>query len=119
MSHSIDHSRLIKAAENLGAICDAGYGEQIEREYYERKRDAGIIAVSMRDPWLEYQERDRAKLLALLTSAPFDQCLSAVREASGTLPEREVGLGLLQQLAGEVRRYQAQAARQRPARRTA
>jgi hypothetical protein len=109
----IAHATLRRAAEQLTTVCDAGYAEQVRREYHERLADAGIRRTAWRDPLADWRLRERAELLSLVTSAPLSQCLVAIREASGDLPERDVGLTMLRELAGEVRRVEAQAARQR------
>jgi hypothetical protein len=113
MNHAIDHAALRKAAEHLTAIIDAGYREQVSREYHERVAELPLDQRydRCRDPLREMQLTWDAKLLALLTSAPMDQCLAATREARGEMARRDIGLTLLRELAGEVCRVQAQTTR--------
>lgn len=113
MNHAIDHAELRKAAEQLITIIDAGYREQVSREYHERIAELSIEQRydRCRDPLGEMQLTWDAKLLALVTEAPIDQCLAAIREASGEMPRREIGVTLLRDLSGEVRRVQAQVTR--------
>lgn len=104
MSHFIDHGTLKKAAAELAIIADGGYSDQLRREFLERRADdpRTKVRTTWHDPLVEWQLDDRAKLLSLLTSAPVGQCKSVIRELDGSLPEREMGLCLLSEMAGEV-----------------
>src|SRR5262245_29112819 len=115
MSHLFDHATLRRAAENLITITGAGYREQVRREYHERIAELPLDQQGdrCRDPVQDLQLRWDAELLARLTDTPLSDCVTAIREASGDFQRREVGLTLLRELAGEVRRLQAQAARGR------
>src|SRR5262245_13210648 len=112
-SEAIDHSALRRAAESLITIIDGGYREQVTRKYHKRVAELPPEQRfdRCRDPFHELGIRWDAELLALLTEAPADQCRAAIREARGDLPRRAIGLTLLRELAGEVRRVQAQASR--------
>jgi hypothetical protein len=108
MSHSIDHARLRLAADHLLTIDRAGYGAQVEAEYHDRLAAAGL-RTTWRDPLAEAEYHRLARTLATLTEAPLAECLAAVLDAAGALPRRETGLAVLADLAGEVRRVQAEA----------
>lgn len=110
---AMDQAALRKAAENLIIVIDGGYREQVSREYHERIAELPLNRRDdrCRDPMRELQVRWDAELLSLVTQAPLPQCMTAIREARGELPCREIGLTLLRELAGEVRRVQAQATR--------
>lgn len=111
--HAMDQAALRKAAENLTVVIDGGYREQVSREYHERIAELPLNQRDdrCRDPMRELQLRWDAELLSLVTQAPLPQCLVAIREARGDMPCREIGQTLLRELAGEVRRVQAQATR--------
>src|SRR4051794_31952541 len=98
--HAMDQAALRKAAENLTAIIDAGYREQISREYHERVAELPPDQRydRCRDPMHELQLRWDAELLSLVTQAPMHQCIAAIREASGEMACREIGLTLLREL---------------------
>lgn len=113
--HAIDCAALRRAAEHFVTITDAGYGEQLRREYQERVSELPPDQRYDRcdDPHRDALVHSDAELLALVVDAPLDQCLTALREVRGDDQRRDVGLALLSELAGGVRRVQALAARTR------
>lgn len=112
MPHTIDHAILRRAAEHLLDIADAGGGERLMTEYYARRREAGLTS-SYRDPWRESELDRQARRLAIVTDAPLHQCQAAVREASGDMQTRALGLELLAERAADVRRARARQRRER------
>jgi hypothetical protein len=115
--HSIDFLRLLKAADDLEEIYDAGGEDQLANEFWARVREdpAANAAACTRwtDPAVEWAVNRRASLLSLLTSAPVSVCRDAVRESLGRLPQREIGLKLLAEWANAQRRRKAEERRDR------
>lgn len=110
MPHPISHAALRTAADQLLTVAAAGYTAQVSREYHERVAELPPHRryEQCRDPIRALELDHLADVLATVTDAPAHQCRAAIREASGDLPQRDIGLRLLADLAREVRSLQAQ-----------
>ncbi len=117
MSHyPIDHQSLKRAAEALLVIDEAGYGEQFDRELLEMtsgdhqfRVDQSNLAHQIDYGWVA----EFTKRLVRTFDCPTDSALIVAIELSGARTKRSAAMELAPRMAGEVRRVQSQAARQR------
>src|SRR5262249_62350791 len=117
----IEFGLLVKAAAKLEEIAEAGWTAHLMREFWARVRedeDARHQGNSFDDRLFLVFVNERASELCTLTGAPFDDCVDAIREASGRLPRREIGLQLLDELTQQIRKRTAQERRVQGCRRS-
>jgi hypothetical protein len=122
VSNFIDPATLRKAAECLLEIDVAGYGGQFDRELFERTdgddgfRVRGAHSNARRrmgiNPVTAF-----AKRLAKILDCPLYQAIAIAAELLGDAERREVAVGLLKEMSGQVRQLNAQAAHSRFTRR--